>query len=224
MSSVRGIHHVTCIAGDPQETLDFYAGVLGLRLVKRSVNQDAPDTYHLFFADAAGHPGSDLTFFPWPQLPPGRLGVGLSVEVSLAVPPGTLDTWARRLEGAGVEARAIETRFGERVLPFRDPHGLEVALAETADPRDFTPWARGPVPAAEQIRGLHGVRLWERERDPTARFLTGTLGFELSGEESGWTRYAVAGGGSGRHLDLAVRAEERRGSWGRGSIHHVAWR
>ena len=222
--SVRGIHHVTCISGDPQETLDFYAGVLGLRLVKRSVNQDAPDTYHLFFADAVGHPGSDLTFFPWPQLPPGRLGVGLSVEVSLAVPAGTLDAWERRLAGARVEARPIESRFGERVLPFRDPHGLEVALAETADPRDFTAWTRGPVPVAEQIRGLHGVRLWERELEASARFLTGTLGFEASGEESGWKRFAVAGGGSGRHLDIAVRPDERRGSWGTGSIHHVAWR
>ncbi len=224
MSEVHGIHHVTAIAADPQEALDFYAGVLGLRLVKRSVNQDAPDTYHLFFGDAVGHPGSDLTFFPWPHLPPGRPGTGLAVEVSLAVPTGTLDAWARRLEGARVRPGPVETRFGERVLPFHDPHGLPIALAETADRREFTPWARGPVPAAEQILGLHGVRLWEREIEPTARFLTTTLGFAAAGEEAGWTRYAVAGGGSGRHLDLHARPDDRRGGWGRGSIHHVAWR
>ncbi len=127
MSSVHGIHHITCIAADPQETLDFYVGVLGLRLVKRSVNQDVPDTYHLFFADAVGHPGTDLTFFPWPHLPQGRRGIGLAVEVSLAVPAGSLEFWTRRLEERRVAAQPVETRFGERALPFTDPHGTGVS-------------------------------------------------------------------------------------------------
>jgi glyoxalase family protein len=224
MTAVRGLHHVTCIAGDPQENLDFYTGVLGLRLVKRSVNQDAPDTYHLFFADADGSPGTDLTFFPWPLLPTGRKGAGLAVEVSLAVRPGTLGYWEERLRAHGVAPLPVETRFGERVLGFTDPHGLEVALAETADPRGFAPWARSPVPASHQIVGLHGVRLWERDLATTGRFLTGTLGFVPAGEEAGWKRYAVEGGGSGRHLDLRETPGEPRGEWGLGSIHHVAWR
>jgi len=224
MSSIHGIHHVTCISADPQETLDFYAGVLGLRLVKKSVNQDVPDTYHLFFADAVGHPGSDLTFFPWPHLPQGRHGIGLANEVSLAVPPGGLQFWSRRLEERRVAMRPVETRFGERALPFTDPHGLELALVETADTREFTPWARSPVPASAQVLGLHGVRIWERELEPTTRMLTSVMGFTAGGEESGWSRYVVDGGGSGRHLDLQARPEERRGSWGRGSVHHVAWR
>jgi glyoxalase family protein len=224
MSSVHGIHHVTCISADPQETLDFYAGVLGLRLVKKSVNQDVPDTYHLFFADAVGHPGSDLTFFPWPHLPPGRHGVGLANEVSLAIPAGALEFWTRRLEERRVAAQPVETRFGERALPFTDPHGLGVALVETADAREFTPWSRSPVPAGSQILGLHGVRIWERELEPTARMLTEVMGFTPGGEEAGWSRYVLDGGGSGRHLDLQARPAERRGSWGRGSVHHVAWR
>src|SRR5438034_1091204 len=133
MTDLTGIHHVTCIAGDPQENLDFYAGVLGMRLVKKSVNQDVPDTYHLFYADAEGHPGADLTFFPWPQMPKMKPGIGLSMEVSLAVPTGTLKFWSERLASHGARVRAQETRFGERVLPLTDPHGLEVALVETSD-------------------------------------------------------------------------------------------
>src|SRR5688572_12192795 len=103
MSNITGLHHITVIAGDAQENLDFYVGVLGMRLVKRSVNQDAPNTYHLFYADAEGHPGTDLTFFPWPESPPGRLGVGLTSEIGLAVPLNSLGYWAERLTRAGVE-------------------------------------------------------------------------------------------------------------------------
>ena len=124
MSPVHGIHHITAISGDAQQNLDFYTEVLGLRLVKRSVNQDAPDTYHLFYADAEGHPGTDLTFFPWPAMPPGRKGIGLAVEVGFAVPEGSLAFWAERLEALGVTGRTSETRFGEKVLGFQDVHGL----------------------------------------------------------------------------------------------------
>src|SRR5689334_4003795 len=137
MREIKGIHHITAIAGPAQENLDFYAGVLGMRLVKKSVNQDDPGTYHLFYADAEGHPGTDLTFFPWAQMPPGRKGAGLAVEVPLAVPDGSLGYWAARLAHYGVAPGAPETRFGERVLPFHDPHGLDLALVETADPRIF---------------------------------------------------------------------------------------
>jgi len=224
MPSVHGLHHITAIAGDAQENLDFYAGVLGMRLVKRTVNQDVPGTYHLFYADALGHPGTDLTFFPWPDLPPAHRGVGHSVEVALAVPPDTLAWWDARLRAHGTTPGPIETRFGERVLPVVDPHGLPLALTETEDEREFAPWAAGPVDAAHQIRGLHGTRLWERAIEPTARFLTGLLGFSAAGEEDGWRRFTVDGGGSGRHVDVREMPGERRGEWGRGGVHHVAWR
>jgi len=224
MSGIRGLHHVTAISGDAQENLDFYTGVLGMRLVKRSVNQDAPDTYHLFYADEAGTPGTDLTFFPWPDMPPARRGHGLAVEVSLAVRPDTLAWWSERLSRHGIEAPPPERRFGERVLRFEDPHGMPLTLTETADERPFSPWRGGPVPEDRQIVGLHGVRLREREMAPSAAFLEGTLGFRRQSEEEGWTRFSVAGGGSGRHLDVIEAPSERRGAWGRGGIHHVAWR
>ena len=224
MSTITGIHHVTCIAGDPQENLDFYTGTLGMRLVKRSVNQDVPDTYHLFYADGEAHPGADLTFFPWPKMPPVQKGVGLAVEVSLAIPAGSLEYWEDRLAAAAANTGDREIRYGERTMRLTDPHGLELALVETGDAREFTPWAQSPVPAAHQIRGLHAVRLWERDLAHTVGFLVETLGFVSVGEENGWHRYAVNGGGSGRHLDVRPLPNETRGQWGTGGIHHVAWR
>jgi glyoxalase family protein len=221
---IRGIHHITAISGAAQENLDFYAGLLGMRLVKRSVNQDDPTTYHLFYADADGHPGTDLTFFPWANMPRGRKGAGLSVEVQLAVPTGSLEYWSERLAQAGVETLPVETRFGERVLPFEDPHGMEVALAETSDDRLFTQWDGSPVPVEYQVRGLHAARLWERDLNLTGLFLTGVLGFAKMGEDGGWTRFGVAGGGSGKMVDIQEVPHERLGQWGVGSVHHIAWR
>jgi glyoxalase family protein len=224
MTQITGLHHITAIAGDAQENLDFYAGVLGMRLVKRSVNQDDPATYHLFYADAEGNPGADLTFFPWRQPAPGRKGHGLTTSVELAVPVGSLSYWAERLAGAGVATGEEESRFGERALPFQDPHGLAIALVETADARDYAPWDRSPVPAHAQIMGLHGARLQERDLAATAAFLTGVLGFTAMGEQGGWHRFGVAGGGSGRHVDVVETPAAPRGMWGTGAVHHVAWR
>jgi glyoxalase family protein len=226
MESVTGLHHVTAISGRAQENLDFYTGRLGMRLVKKSVNQDDPETYHLFYADAAGHPGTDLTFFPWERAAPARPGHGLASEVALAVPPGSLAWWRARLESGGVAVGALETRHGEPTLPFTDPHGQPVSLVETdaAPGREFAPWAASPVPAEHQVRGLHGARLVERDLAPTAAFLTGTLGFRAAGEERGWHRFVLGEGGSGRHLDVAVAPDAPRGFWGVGSIHHLAWR
>ncbi len=223
-TSVHGIHHVTCIAGDAQENLNFYVGVMGMRLVKKSVNQDAPDTYHFFYADAAGTPGTDLTFFPWPQMAPGRLGTGLTVEVALAVPAGSLPYWQARLNAHGVVCGEVELRFGESTLPFRDPHGLALALVETSDERPFVPWLQSPVPPEHQVRGMHAVRLWERRLEITEALLTGRMGFTLLGAEGGWQRYGVDGGGSGKLIDLRAMPGERPGTWGTGSVHHVAWR
>jgi glyoxalase family protein len=222
MRSVNGLHHITCIAGPAQENLDFYAGVLGMRLVKRSVNQDDPGTYHLFYADAEGHPGSDLTFFPWAQMAPSRPGFGLAMEVGLEVPEDTLGYWAERLQRYGTRIGPPETRFGRKVLAFTDPHGLNVALAEAPAGRPFAPWDGSPVPEPRQIRGLYGAQLWERSASLTARFLTDVLGFLPLGTEHGWTRYGFAG--SAGFVDLRDAPEARRGAWGIGSVHHLAWR
>ena len=196
--SVHGIHHVTAIAGDPQENLDFYVGVMGLRLVKKSVNQDVTHTYHLFYADEKGTPGTDLTFFPWPDMGPARLGVGAANEVSFAAPRGSLPFWRDRLRRSGVTLGEEETRFGETVLPFRDPHGLPLALVETGRERPFAVWADSPVPPECQVRGMHSVRLLERDVTGTEALLTRLMGFSLVGEENGWRRFGVAGGGAGR--------------------------
>lgn len=222
--SVHGIHHVTCIAGNAQENLDFYVALLGMRLVKRSVNQDDPGTYHLFFADRVGNPGTDLTFFPWPQMEPSRLGIGLTVEVSFAIAPGSLAYWQDRLRRSIVEHSTPETRFGETTLAFKDVHGLQLALVETSDERQFVPWEHSPVSPEHQLRGMHSVRLWERKLDHTEKILTQRMGFVLLGEEDSWHRYGVEGGGSGKLIEIKELPEERRGQWGTGAVHHVAWR
>ena len=226
MRSVTGLHHVTAIAGNAQENLDFYAGVLGMRLVKRSVNQDDPHTYHLFYADAAGSPGSDLTFFPWEQLAPSLKGHGLSVEVALALPEGALDYWYPRRARYGVPLGDVETRFGDRTLRFVDPHGLELALVESASGgrRPFEAWHESPVSPDVQIRGLESTRLYERQLAPTLDFLTAAFGLELLAEEADWQRWGLPGGGSGRYLDVQETPLAPRGRWGTGAIHHVAWR
>jgi glyoxalase family protein len=224
MTSVHGIHHITAISGDAQENLDFYTGVLGLRLVKRSVNQDSPGTYHLFYADAEGQPGTDLTFFPWPDLPPARAGTGLAMDVGFAVAPGSLAYWSERLAGAGVQAGDIEKRFGQPTLPFRDPHGLALSLTESSHPLDTAPWSRSPVAERHQIRGFHAVRLWERNLATAGRFLREVLGFHDRGEEGGWHRFAVGGGGGSRIVELRELPHDGPGAWGRGGVHHVAFR
>jgi glyoxalase family protein len=178
MHAVNGLHHITAIAGPAQENLDFYAGVLGMRLVKRSVNQDDPGTYHLFYADAEGSPGSDLTFFPWAHMAPPRAGHGLAMEVGLEVPENTLPYWSDRLGRYGTAIGPAETRFGQTVLALTDPHGLRVALVEARSHRQFTPWEDSPIPPERQIRGLHGAQVWERDAAATAQFLTSVLGFE----------------------------------------------
>jgi glyoxalase family protein len=224
MQRVKGLHHITAICGPAQENLDFYAGVLGMRLVKRSVNQDDPGTYHLFYADAAGSPGSDLTFFPWTQMAPPRMGHGLAAEVSLEIPPGSVEYWGARLEKYGARAQRTETRFGETVIPLVDPHGMKVALVETGRryERAFTPWDGGPVPGERQIRGLYGAQVWEREAAQTTEFLTRVLGFELLAREGEWARYGFADVAG--IVDVRETPNERRGAWGVGAVHHLAWR
>jgi glyoxalase family protein len=224
MNEILGIHHVTAITGSAQDNLDFYTHVLGLRLVKKSVNQDSPDTYHLFFADANGTPGTDLTFFPWADSPRVRNGVGLAVEVSLAIPHGSASYWRRRLTELGATITGEEIRRSEFAIMLHDPFGQPLALVEAADTRDFAPWTRSAVPVEHQIRGLHSVRLWERDLALTEDFLVHVLGFNSMGEDSGWHRYGVDSGGSGKHIDIREIPSAERGRWGVGGIHHVAWR
>jgi len=221
--AVHGIHHVTAIAGDAQENLTFYAGVLGMRLVKRSVNQDDPGTYHLFYADAAGTPGTDVTFFPWSRLAPARRGAGMVGEIALAVSSGSLAWWRERLAMHGVVRTEDESRFGEPALPFRDPHGLPLALVEIEEERAFAAWEASSVPVEHQIRGVHAVRIQERVLGPTVELLEGVLGFARVASDEGWHRWA-ASAGSGAYADFREAPEAPFGRWGTGAVHHVAWR
>jgi glyoxalase family protein len=224
MERVNGLHHITAISGPAQENLDFYGGALGMRLVKKSVNQDDPGTYHLFYADADGSPGTDLTFFPWDHLAPPRMGHGLATEVSLEIPAGSMDYWVNRLGKRAVRTDAILTRFGDTMLPLADPHGLRLALVESGSPRPrgFTAWDESPVPAEYQVRGLYGAQVWERDAGRTAAFITSVLGFAQLGEDDGAVRYGFEGAAG--VVDVRQRPDVPRGAWGVGSVHHLAWR
>jgi glyoxalase family protein len=218
------IHHVTAIAGDPQRNLDFYAGVLGLRLVKLTVNFDDPGSYHLYFGDELGRPGSILTFFPWPNGRRGRQGTGQVGTVSLAIPPASLGFWVERLVQHGVEFVGPTRRFDEQVLAFNDPDGLLLELVATPRVEDVAPWADGPVPAGHAVRGLHGGTIWEDGDQGTAEFLTGQLGFRRLGEEGDRLRFESAAAGAGTVLDLRRVPGFWAGGTGVGTVHHIAFR
>jgi glyoxalase family protein len=224
MERVNGLHHITAISGRAQENVDFYAGILGMRLVKRSVNQDDPGTYHLFYADADGHPGCDLTFFPWDRTAPPRMGYGLAVETSLEVPAGSLEFWSERLRRYAVTIGDVDTRFGDRNLPLVDTHGSRLTLVESARPprRQFTPWEHSTVPKEHQIRGLYGARLWEQSAERTTLFLTKVLGLLPMGVDGDWARYGA--GSQAGIVDIRQTPEKQRGAWGIGTVHHLAWR
>jgi glyoxalase family protein len=219
----HGLHHVTAIASDPQRNLDFYTTVLGLRLVKRTVNFDAPDVYHLYYGDTSGTPSTILTFFPWTGVPPGRQGTGLTTATAFSVPPQSLGWWQSRLAELKVDADAPVSRDGEEVLTLRDPDGLVIELvASDGDARSGWDGAAG-VPADHAVRGLHSVTLSERLLDPTAEMLAALLGMQAHGEGGDRARFTMAGGGAGALVDVAARA----GTPGRqagGTVHHIAFR
>lgn len=224
---ITGLHHVTALAGDPQANLDFYTGVLGLRLVKKTVNYDDPATYHLYYGDELGRPGTLLTFFPWPHARRGQLGAGQATVTSFSVPPGSLGFWSERLRRAGADHDQPRRRgYGEddeEVLRLLDPDGLELELVDHAGPAPGVPWEGGPVPADRAIRGLLAVTLLERDAERTAEMLTGTLGFRLAAQAGSRFRFAIGAPGATR-LDLAVDPAAARGRISAGTVHHVALR
>ena len=223
-----GIHHVTCIAGDPQQNVDFWVETLGLRLVKRSVNQDDPGTYHFFYADSEGTPGTSMTFFPWEDLTQGKVGSGQVSRTAFRVPEGSLDYWEDRFAEYGVEYDDRVERFGETVLPFSDPDGLPVELVETEIPDDdpTEPWTAF-VPEEHAIRGFHSVTLWVADTQPTEQLLE-TMGLENVGTEQAQgdtpgderTRFA-AEGPVGTYVDILPTIQG--GRQGHGTVHHVAF-
>lgn len=222
--AVLGLHHLTAICGDAQENVDFYAGVLGLRLVKRTVNFDSPETYHLYYGDGTGRPGSLLTFFPWPGARRGRAGPPQVTATALSVPPDSIDFWRRRLEGRGFEVEGPLRRFGDPVLSVGDPHGLRLELAAHPGTGAGAGWTGGAVPEGRSIRGLHSVTLAVRAPEPTERVLTEELGFRRVGAEGARTRWEAGPGGPGAYVDVVGEPGSPPGVVAAGTVHHVAWR
>ncbi|WP_433558951.1 ring-cleaving dioxygenase [Pseudonocardia xinjiangensis] len=219
----HGLHHVTAIASDPQRNVDFYTRVLGLRLVKQTVNFDAPDTYHLYYGDARGAPSTLLTFFPWRGVPAGRQGSGLTTATAFSVPPESMGWWQRHLTGAGLVLDGPRTRDGEEVLTLRDPDGMVIDIVSApGDTRSGWDGVAG-VPAEHAVRGLHSVTMSERLPDATAEMLVGVLGMHLQGEDGDRARFAMAGGGAGAVVDVAADARPR-GLQAGGTVHHIAFR
>jgi glyoxalase family protein len=225
VSSVHptGLHHVTAIATDPQRNLDFYHHVLGLRLVKQTVNFDAPDVYHLYYGNQEGTPGTVLTFFPWPDAPRGRRGAGQTTTVSFSVPEGSLGWWRDHLARSGVEASPASSRFEEESLTLRDPDGLALELvAHERAPHE--PWEDGPVPAEHGLRGFHSVTLTESDLDRTGGMLLDTLGFDVGHQDRDRARFHVAGGAPGEIVNVVADPHGPAGLVAAGTVHHIAWR
>jgi len=219
-NQVNGMHHVTAIAGEPQANIDFYAGVLGLRLVKLTVNFDDPTNYHFYYGNGEGEPGTILTFFPWPGAARGRLGAGQTTATGLSIPVGSLEYWSERLHSKEIEVVKRDFRFGSRVLSLLDPDGMVLDLTETADDSRL-PWTGSEIPVDKAIRGLHHVTLTEKSAALTVATLE-TLGYRRVDEEGSRVRYGVDGDAA--YVDIVVDAAAGVGRVAAGSVHHIAFR
>jgi glyoxalase family protein len=222
--SSNNIHHVTAIAGAAQRNRDFYVDTLGLRLVKKTVNFDDPGTYHLYYGDEAGRPGTILTFFPWAHVAPGRLGIGEAQETAVRVPAGSIGYWVHRFVEKGVAHQPIEKRFGETVLSFKDPDGMRLALVAVPGIDGEPAWSDGAIPGEQAIRGFHGVSLLLADVAPTAAILTDVLGFADVGREGSLVRFKAGGTSLGGIVDIRAAGEFLPARMGAGSVHHIAFR
>jgi len=209
-----GIHHITAIAGDPQRNLDFYTEALGLRLVKRTVNFDDPGSYHFYFGDNIGTPGTIMTFFPWPGARRGARGSGQVTTVSFAVPRNSMAFWKERLRATHVIAEEIEGRFGSNALRFLDPDGLQLELVASANEESSSERA---------IRGFAAPTLEVRNPEKTEKLLTEILGFEFVAEENNRRRFRGSGSNASAEIDL-VSSEAGFGQIAAGTVHHIAFR
>jgi len=221
--AIAGLHHVTVIASDPQHNLDFYTELLGLRFVKRTVNFDDPATYHFYFGDDAGSPGTILTFFPWPHATRGRGGIGETSAIAFSVVDESLDWWEKRLLAAGVPVERLPERFGKRALGFADPDGTRLELIGDAEGNAPHPPRFSDVPAKFSIHGFSGVTLCEAGFELTARVLE-RMGFKPAANEANRYRFSSPSGALGSHIDVLVQTQLMYGRMGAGTVHHIAFR
>ncbi len=221
---LNGIHHLTAIASNPAANAAFYTEILGLRLVKKTVNFDDPSTYHLYYGDDAGTPGTILTFFPWPDARRGTPGVGQVTAIAFQVPPGSLGFWSKHLASAGVLIADQGTRLGEDFIAIQDPDEFVLEFIETADHANITPARGATIPAEYALRGFHGATLSLEAQEQTGSVLTTLMGAQLSGSEGNRFRYLLGDGPSRARIDLLCLPAGRPGTGGTGIVHHIAWR
>ena len=223
-ATTSGLHHVTAIGGAPQRNIDFYITGLGLRLVKRTVNFDSPGTYHLYYGDEAGSPGSLMTFFPWPGVHQGRIGAGQSTTTAFSVPAGSLGWWRQHFAELGVDSAVTTQSSEEERLSLRDPDGLQLDLVASSitDPR--APWDSASVPAEYAVRGQHSSVLTVNDPAGTARTLTQDLGLQLLSETTDRLRFTAGPGGAGHIVDVVADPRAEKGLSAGGTVHHIAFR
>jgi glyoxalase family protein len=219
---IVGLHHVTAIASDPQQNLDFYTSVLGLRFVKKTVNFDDPSTYHFYFGDDTGRPGTILTFFPWPGARRGTAGAGEVTHTAFSVPPHSIGYWEDRLAAYRVPLERTK-RLGETVLTFPDPDGMKIELVGHSEPSPATPSRFADIPAKHAICGFFGITMLQRDAAQTEAVLA-LLGFRKVAEEGNRLRFSADGNALGNHLDIVVDPTAGFGRSGSGSVHHIAFR
>ena len=221
---ISGLHHVTAITSDAQKNINFYCNVLGLRLVKVTVNFDDPGSYHLYYGDELGRPGTILTFFAWPDAPRGRIGPAQVSATAFAVPQDALGYWATRLKENAVQTQETSDRFGDKLIAFEDPDGMRLEIVGVTRPAG-TPWAAGPIPEPFAIRGFHSITISEEGHARTASLLTDVMGFTAIGSEHNRFRYrSSVGDGFASLVDLLCVPGAPHGSLGAGVVHHVAFR
>lgn len=221
---ITGIHHITAIAGNAKRNFDFYTKVLGLRLVKKTVNFDDPGTYHFYFGDETGTPGTILTFFPWEGIQQGKTGTGMATDIGYSVPGKSLDFWKERFKKYNVKVTDTGKRFGEDYISFEDPDGLSLTLIVPASADNRKPWETGEVKADAATRGFHSITLKLRKVEATASVLTDIFGYTLQGKEGNRYRYVTDAVPNASVVDLIEAPDEAPAINAGGTIHHVAFR
>jgi len=222
--NLTGIHHLTAIASDPARNAAFYTEVLGLRLVKKTVNFDDPGTYHLYYGDDVGTPGTILTFFPWPGARRGTPGVGQITAFAFQAPRGSLPFWRDLLTSKGFAVTSEGARFGEEFLAIQDPDGFRIELIETVDPAHISAVKAASIPAQHALCGFHGATLSLEAQERTGSVLTKLMGAVLEKNEDNRFRYLLGEGPGRARIDLLCLPAGRWGTSGAGIVHHIAWR
>jgi glyoxalase family protein len=223
MSMTSGIHHITAISGDPARNVAFYTDALGLRLVKKTVNFDDPGTYHLYYGDGQGSPGTILTFFPWAGARPGRRGAGEASGTAFAIPPAAVSFWLDRLVTRHVPHEMPVQRFGETVITFSDPDGMTLELVAQASVADSVGWSNGDIPEQHAIRGFAGITIWSPVPDVTGAVLS-VMGYQQGASEGGLTRWTTGRPNLATTIDVRDASAITRHQSGAGTVHHVAYR